>query len=245
MRPILRRAIALVTLAVCLLATSRSFAQGNAVQITGTVTDASGFSLPGVSITATAATQQRQTVSDSGGRFILSGLTPGLYSVVVALPGFKPTRRQIAATAPGSIAANFALGIDNCDAEVLYVLEDAAVLWRRSSLAAHLLILSRSGEPRRDTSWCRAPYQYTATPLRERLNPPFTRSTGAPISVVTSLDLAPGDEGIGWLAWSEALQAFVFMSNGGEEMFSRRSDNRSVDEFFASLDSLSQTPDRK
>jgi hypothetical protein len=261
MSPRLRRAIALATLATCLLTTSRSFAQGNTSRITGSVTDASGSALPGVTITATAVNQHPTTTTSNDGRFALAGLTPGVFLIVVELPGFKTLQREIVITAPSTVAADFMLHVDvTCSREVLYVLDDASATRRKSSLVAHLVVLTRSAKVRNDVSWCSPPYQYTATVIRELKNPVFNGVTNSAIPILSNLDLAPGDEGVGWLAWNASLRSFVFTSNGGDDMFSRLKDGHmvwrrqdidiftdqaTVDEFFDGLNALSQTPDRK
>jgi hypothetical protein len=61
--------------------------------IAGTVTDANGAPLPGVTATATGPSLQgaRVVVTNERGRFVLSPLSAGQYAVNLALEGFAPT----------------------------------------------------------------------------------------------------------------------------------------------------------
>lgn len=76
-----------------LLASDAGRAQGvgSSGNITGTVTDPSGAVVPKASIVATAtATEASYTaVSDSSGRYEVTGLPPAIYDVTVKIPGFE------------------------------------------------------------------------------------------------------------------------------------------------------------
>jgi hypothetical protein len=65
--------------------------------IGGVVKDATGAVLPGVTVTAASPAlieQQRVGVSDAEGRYIITQLRPGVYSVTFTLPGFASVVRQ-------------------------------------------------------------------------------------------------------------------------------------------------------
>ena len=75
--------LALALLAAVCGATA-ALAQGvQTATLTGTVTDADGAVLPGVTVTATSAVQlgERSTTTNEQGEYILRGLTPGNYTV--------------------------------------------------------------------------------------------------------------------------------------------------------------------
>ena len=55
----------------------------------GTVTDAEGERLPGVTLTLTGAEAPRIQVSDANGQFRFLDLSPGRYSVKATLEGFS------------------------------------------------------------------------------------------------------------------------------------------------------------
>ena len=86
MRPVL-----LATLVAVLLAPALASAQTNTGEIAGTVRDAQGGVLPGVTVVAehvdTAARTER--VTDDQGRFVLPSLRVGAYTLTTELPGFR------------------------------------------------------------------------------------------------------------------------------------------------------------
>src|SRR5262245_31036246 len=79
-----------VAAAIALLVTAPSFAQTNG-RITGVLTDPSGGSLPGASVTISGTSLQGSltTTSDASGEFRFLSVPPGTYSVKVNLAGFK------------------------------------------------------------------------------------------------------------------------------------------------------------
>src|SRR5687768_4334558 len=73
------------------LSLSAAFGQANNATVTGTVADASGAVVPGVSITATNnATGVTSTViTNEAGAYNIQSLLPGTYTVSATLPGFQ------------------------------------------------------------------------------------------------------------------------------------------------------------
>jgi len=71
-----------------------AFAQSSNGSVSGTVTDASGGLLPGVTVTAlnTATGLSRSTVSNPVGHYDIPLLPPGVYSVSSELSGFQPVK---------------------------------------------------------------------------------------------------------------------------------------------------------
>ncbi len=64
-------------------------------QIVGRVTDSSGASLPGATITAVGVNgTPRTSVTDEAGYFVIGGLPNGHVTVTSELPGFAPARRE-------------------------------------------------------------------------------------------------------------------------------------------------------
>ena len=108
-----------VALVACVLADGKAQAQGvQTGSLAGTVRDATGLVLPGVTVTATSAAMQglRTTVSGGNGDYLLPGLPAGTYTVTFALVPrrsefdrftFRPPpldrgpRQSIKTTAPG------------------------------------------------------------------------------------------------------------------------------------------------
>src|SRR5687768_4752150 len=83
-------------LAVLLLFAAVASAQAvSTAQINGTVRDASGGALPGVTVTATqtATGLKRETTTDQNGTYVLASLPVGPYQIDVSLQGFRTFRQ--------------------------------------------------------------------------------------------------------------------------------------------------------
>ena len=106
-----QRLVALV--AFGLIAASAA-AQSNTGQISGTVKDASGGVLPGVTVTVTnvGTTTARAAVTDERGSYIVTNLPVGTYTVMVELQGFRKAEKTgFEVTPDGKISADFALAV--------------------------------------------------------------------------------------------------------------------------------------
>jgi hypothetical protein len=72
-----------------------AIATSGAGALAGTVTDRSGSVIPGVTIQiARGGVRAGDTVTDSGGRYRIPGVAPGLYDVTFTLNGFRPVSRS-------------------------------------------------------------------------------------------------------------------------------------------------------
>lgn len=90
-----RLRLALAVLASVLLTAGVASAQDGA--IAGVARDNSGAVLPGVTVAAASPVlieQQRVTVTDGEGRYIITALRPGTYTVTFTLEGFQTVRRE-------------------------------------------------------------------------------------------------------------------------------------------------------
>jgi len=86
--------IGIVLLSVALIAGT---ARAQEAAIAGVVKDPSGAVLPGVTVTAASPVlieQQRVAVTDGDGRYIITQLRPGTYSITFNLQGFSPIVRE-------------------------------------------------------------------------------------------------------------------------------------------------------
>jgi len=104
-------------LVVFVMAGSPAFAQSgsNTTTLSGTVLDDQGGVVPGADITAknNATALTVRGVSDGTGKFTLAGITPGTYTVTVALMGFKTAVApdiQVQAGVPASIKMTLKVG---------------------------------------------------------------------------------------------------------------------------------------
>lgn len=82
--------------AVALLVTAQVFAQTSQGRIAGTVSDAQGAVLPGVTVTATspALIGARTTVSQADGSYMFPAMPTGTYKLIFELEGFKKVERD-------------------------------------------------------------------------------------------------------------------------------------------------------
>lgn len=99
--------------ACCLLLFSFSipvWAQSAAAVIAGAIVDASSKPVAGARITITATAQAtRSVVSDTAGKYAVSGLAPGTYNVTVSSPGFAEKTASTSVTASAQQIQDFVL----------------------------------------------------------------------------------------------------------------------------------------
>lgn len=81
-----------LTLALIAGAGTNGWSQVRLAELSGTVSDESGATLPGVTVTATliATGTTRSTTTQASGSFLMPALDPGVYEVRVELAGFTP-----------------------------------------------------------------------------------------------------------------------------------------------------------
>jgi hypothetical protein len=94
MKGILKRAILFFILgsaagSPALYAQELSATQGG---LSGGITDKSGAVVPNAKVTMAGLSETRTVTADAGGRYIVTSLTPGLYTVTVEATGFKSTQ---------------------------------------------------------------------------------------------------------------------------------------------------------
>src|SRR5205823_14433164 len=113
-KSVARIACAIVTAAAFItLAPASAFAQTTG-QIIGTVVDAQGGVLPGVTVTATSPQLQgaRTATTDSTGTFRFPTLPPGTYAVKANLSGFQDAvSENITVSLDKSVALNMKLQV--------------------------------------------------------------------------------------------------------------------------------------
>jgi hypothetical protein len=83
-------------------------------RITGTIRDPSGAVVPDAAVKASnrATNEQRGTVTDDAGSYVLPLLPPGAYGVTVAAPGFQPTvMNDVRVNVTETTALDFALRV--------------------------------------------------------------------------------------------------------------------------------------
>jgi len=118
-----------IVLLIALTAAMPLLAQETSGHIAGTVADASGGALPGVTVEAVSQRGQRfTTVTDSAGNYRFPALPPGIYSVTGTLAGMEPaTARNVSVTLGASPRADLRLRI-GAVSETLTVTAEAPVV---------------------------------------------------------------------------------------------------------------------
>jgi hypothetical protein len=100
------------TVALMVVSAGSAFAQFDRATISGTVKDAQGGVVPGVTVTVTntATQQQRTTVTDGSGFYTFPNLLPGRYDISAELQGFKKASRTgVQLDAAGALTLDFGL----------------------------------------------------------------------------------------------------------------------------------------
>lgn len=113
---------ALTVLALTTAAAARMDAQGFTAVLLGTITDADGGVLPGVTVTVTNIEngQERVVVTDSQGRFTLPLLPPGQYRAAAEIQGFRRAIREpITLNVNQQQRADFSLDVGTLSEEVI------------------------------------------------------------------------------------------------------------------------------
>src|SRR5580658_7617642 len=106
--------------------------------ILGSVSDSSGASISGasVTITETRTNTQRVLTTDSAGRFVANVLQVGNYAIKVAAPGFQTVQKSgIVLEAQGSPEINFTLSPSTVSQSVVVEANPVAVETTNASLS--------------------------------------------------------------------------------------------------------------
>jgi Ca-activated chloride channel family protein len=115
----------------------------------GTVRDATGSVLPGVTVTATnlATLAARTTVTDGNGRYTLRDLDPGqTYRLTASLAGFQSASRDLPVSDVVAMTYNFNLTVGSL-AETITITGETPVLDARSTTARQVTIPSEALAP--------------------------------------------------------------------------------------------------
>src|SRR5262249_5115780 len=91
------RTLTRIICGVALLTLMPAAASAQTSSIAGTVKDASGAVLPGVTVEVSSPAlieRVRSAITDGAGRYSITNLRSGTYSVTISLPGFTTVRRE-------------------------------------------------------------------------------------------------------------------------------------------------------
>ena len=128
------RLAALLGLLACGLAAGRVQAQGVSARVEGVVTDTTGATVPGAAVVATnkGTNAARQAVTDSEGRFLITPLQPGNYTLRVELSGFKTRRTDLTLTVNQVARVDFRMEVGGLE-EVVEVTGAAPLIEKTTS----------------------------------------------------------------------------------------------------------------
>ena len=129
----------LLVVALCLIAVP-ALAQQQA-SISGRVVDASGLGLPGATVTVTSQSTgfTRTVVSADTGGYAVPNLEPGVYTVLIELPGFSSVRRpDVQLTAGTALTFEFRMEIAAIEQEVVVTAEAPLVETTSNQLGGSL-----------------------------------------------------------------------------------------------------------
>jgi hypothetical protein len=102
----------ILALALSVAASSAAFAQVQSGSITGTVRDAQGGVLPGVTVTMTGGGPTQTFVTDETGQYRFLNVPPGTWTLTAVLQGFQTVVREGVVVAVGqSVQIPFQLGL--------------------------------------------------------------------------------------------------------------------------------------
>src|SRR6185436_15813132 len=109
--------------------------------ISGRVVDASGLGLPGATVTVTSQSTgfTRTVVSAETGGYAVPNLEPGIYTVLIELPGFSSVRRpDVQLTAGSALTFEFRMDIAAIEQEVVVTAEAPLVETTSNQLGGSL-----------------------------------------------------------------------------------------------------------
>ena len=120
---LVRRWLQATWILVCLLFVSAGMnllhAQNSAGAIQGTVVDQSGRAIPGANVAAISSTRVvLKAISGAEGKFEISGVPAGSYTVQASAPGFSTVNKSVNVTAGGAISVPLSLNIASVSQEV-------------------------------------------------------------------------------------------------------------------------------
>jgi hypothetical protein len=114
--------------AVAVAAPSMASAQSLSGVVAGVVKDEQGGVLPGAAVQLVGRTGTRDTTTDTAGAYRFNAVDPGVYTVVVTMPGFQAQRRENFTVSVGKQATVDASLKVGARTDVIDVLGDAPVV---------------------------------------------------------------------------------------------------------------------
>ena len=134
-----RLAKAVSLLALLLVMAGTAAGQTLTGSITGTITDAQGGILPGVTVSLTGRTGTRTAVTDEAGVYRFQAVDPGSYTLSAELTGFQTTRRENVVISVGTpLTIDLSLGVGGLQETVSVVADTQTVAVTSSEATSNL-----------------------------------------------------------------------------------------------------------
>jgi len=129
-----------IVMAFCFAAATPAPAQQQ-TSITGRVVDASSLGLPGATVTVTSQSTgfTRTVVTADTGGYAVPNLEPGIYTILIELPGFNSVRRpEVQLTAGATLTIEFRMDIAGIEQEIVVTAEAPLVETTTNQLGGSL-----------------------------------------------------------------------------------------------------------
>jgi hypothetical protein len=134
-----RLANAIGLLALLLSLAAPAAAQTLTGSVTGTIADAQGGVLPGVTVSLAGRTGTRTAVTDEAGVYRFQAVDPGSYVLSAELAGFQPTRRENVVISVGTpLTIDLSLGVGGLQETVSVVADTQTVAVTSSEATSNL-----------------------------------------------------------------------------------------------------------
>jgi outer membrane receptor protein involved in Fe transport len=145
----------LLLLMLSLTGSQALLAQTTTSSIRGNVTDESGNAFGGAEIKATSTTSgyTHSTTAASDGSFLLSGLTPGTYTISVSGPAYTASTREVTVQVGQTVSMNFRLRPDSVLMEEVTVVGSVPIEMETSEVATNVTRRQIENLPQNDRNF--------------------------------------------------------------------------------------------
>lgn len=134
-----RSSLALVALLLLVVAAIPAVAQETTASIQGTITDAQGAALPGVTVEATNEKGQRFSAqTDNTGHYRFPSIPPGSYKVTATLAGMEPAGKNVTVTLGASPKVDLTLRVGAVTEQITVTAEAPVVDTTQSATATSI-----------------------------------------------------------------------------------------------------------
>jgi len=151
----MRRIPVVVVTLLALMLSLNAFAQTTTANVRGKVTNESGNVIPKAEINAVSTSSGfvHTVNADSNGSYLLGGLTPGTYNLVVAAPGYEPKSQDLTVLVGQTLDVNLRLTPTAVLTESITVVGNQLVDTRTSEIATNVTPQQIENLPQNDRNF--------------------------------------------------------------------------------------------